>query len=393
MAARRVFLIVLDGVGVGALPDADRFGDGGSNTLLHALEAVGGAELPTLQELGLGNIQAAPSLPPHPQPRAFWGRMAEAGPAKDTMLGHWELLGLIPSRPLPTYPNGFPPEVINKLQTIWGRRIIGNRPASGTRIIEELGAEHLRGGALIVYTSADSVLQVAAHEEVVPPERLYEYCRRARQVMSGEHAVGRIIARPFVGRPGGFTRTPRRKDFALAPPGPTALERLRAAGVRTVAVGKVADILAHKAIDEEIPAAGNQEVLERVVELLERKAQSLFVLANLTDFDTLYGHRNNPRGFVQALRAFDQALAELLAKMRQDDVLFISADHGCDPTTPSTDHSREWVPVLAVVGWMDKGRCVGDRRTFADLGATVCEAMGAEPPRDGRSFWGIITHA
>ncbi len=392
MAARRVFLIVLDGLGVGALPDAASFGDTGSNTLLHAAEAVGRLHVPNLARLGLGNIQSAPGLAPVMPSVGSWGRMREAAAGKDTMVGHWELLGVIAQQPLPTYPRGFPPEVLEGLRQRWNRGIIGNRPASGTRIIEELGEEHLRTGALIVYTSADSVLQVAAHEAVVAPEQLYEYCRQAREEMVGKHAVGRVIARPFVGRSGAFQRTAGRRDFSLPPPGPTVLDLAEGSSVRTVAVGKVADILAHRGFNEEVAAAGNDAVAWQVIRLAREIEGPALVLANLTDFDTLYGHRNDAVGLVSALERFDTQLGELLGALRRLDLLVLTADHGCDPTTPSTDHSREYVPLLVVAGERENGQALGERETFADLGATVADALGIEAPPAGTSFWESIVY-
>ncbi len=393
MTAERVFLVILDGVGVGELPDAWAFGDEGSNTLRHTAQAAGGLCVPRLQALGLGNIERLAGVPPALKPRACWGKMAEQAAGKDTILGHWEMLGVVADRPLPTYAHGFPDEVIRRLERAWGRGIIGNRPASGTVIIEELGPEHLRTGKLIVYTSADSVLQVAAHEDVVSAEELHELCRAAREVMQGEHAVGRVIARPFVGEPGRFRRTAARKDFSLAPPRPTVLRALRRAGGKVVAVGKVADILAHQDIDEEVAAAGNEAVMDEVVAAARELGGPALIIANLVDFDTLYGHRNDPMGMARALEAFDRRLEGLLAALGERDLLVVTADHGCDPTTPSTDHSREYVPVLAATGWTLReraGRALGVRETFADVGATVCEAFGVEPPEVGTSFWAEV---
>ncbi len=380
-------MLVLDGFGVGEMPDADRFGDAGSNTLVNMARAVGGLNLPTLQRLGLGNIAPADGLTPAAEPLAWWGRMAEASPAKDTIVGHWELLGLAIDRPLPTYPRGFPPDVIARLEAAFGRGILGNKPASGTEIIKELGPEHLRTGKVIVYTSADSVLQIATHVDVVPVEQLYELCRRAREIMVGEHGVGRVIARPFAGEPGNFYRLPSRRDFSLPPPGTTAMDILHEAGIETVTVGKVGDILAHRSISREIHAAGNDEIMASVAQLAQTTAAPAFIIANLVDFDTLYGHRNDPQGYAEALARFDRWLAGFLNRLAPNDVLIITADHGCDPTTPSTDHSREYTPLLVYLPAQRRGRPLGLRRTFADVGATICDYFGCPAPPFGESFW------
>jgi phosphopentomutase len=318
--------------------------------------------------------------------------MKEAAPAKDTMVGHWELLGLVITSPLPTYPAGFPPEVIRALEARWGRGVLGNRPASGTEIIAELGADHIRTGKLIVYTSADSVLQIAAHEDVVPTRQLYEYCAQARALMIGKHAVGRVIARPFAGTIGSFRRISGRQDWSLPPPGLTALDRLHERGVKTIAVGKVGDILAHRAIDEEIPAWGNDAVARELLALIKEQEGPVLVIANFTDFDTLYGHRNDSIGFVKALERFDEQLGRMVEVLRVGDALILTADHGCDPTTPSTDHSREYVPLLVVVGGKRHGAELGVRETFADVGATICHAFGADFPPAGSSFWSQVAH-
>ncbi|MDI6906202.1 MAG: phosphopentomutase [Thermoanaerobacterales bacterium] len=380
----RVFLIVLDSVGCGALPDAAAYGDAGSNTLGHTAAAVGGLKLPHLAAMGLGNVIRLDGVPPAFTPRASWGRMAERSPGKDTTTGHWELAGLILDRPFPVYPEGFPPEVIGEFERLIGRRTLGNRPASGTVIIQELGEEHLRTGYPIVYTSADSVFQVAAHEDVIPVDELYRICRIAREILQGEHAVGRVIARPFTGAPGNFRRTERRHDFSLPPTGPTVLDALSKAGVPVTAVGKIYDIFAGRGISRAIHTADNDEGLRAITGAAADVARGL-IFANLVDFDMLYGHRNDPRGYAAALEAFDAALPGITVLLRPGDLLIITADHGCDPTTASTDHSREYVPLLVFNPTRPAGRALGTRETFADVAATIAAAFGLRWPT-GESF-------
>ncbi|RPF49421.1 phosphopentomutase [Thermodesulfitimonas autotrophica] len=369
---RKVTIVVLDGTGIGALPDAGRYGDEGSNTLGNLSEAVGGLKVPHLQQLGLGNIGPIKGVPPAAKPVAAWGKMAERSPGKDTTTGHWEIAGVILDRPFPVYPNGFPPEIITAFEERIGRRVLGNKPASGTAIIEELGAEHMRTGYPIVYTSADSVFQIAAHEEVIPVAELYRMCEIARSILTGEHAVARVIARPFVGQPGNFRRTERRHDFSLPPPRPTLLEALTARGYTVAGIGKVSDIFAGRGITQSIPVKNNTENIRRTIEAVREMVPGI-VFTNLVDFDTLYGHRNDPVGFARALEEFDAALPELMAAVAPDGVLFITADHGCDPTTPSTDHSREYVPLLVWGPRLREGVALGVRVTFADVAATIAE--------------------
>ncbi|MGC9004310.1 MAG: phosphopentomutase [bacterium] len=364
----KIVVIVLDGVGVGELPDAHLFGDEGSATLQNTAEYVGGLHLPNLEKLGLGNIVPIKGVPPSLNPLASFGKMAERSPAKDTTVGHWELMGVIKRKPFPTYPNGFPPEVIEPFKRAIKREILGNIPASGTEIIKKLGEEHIRTGYPIVYTSADSVFQIAAHEEVIPPEELYEMCKIARKILKGKHAVGRVIARPFLGKPGSFYRTERRKDFSLPPPRPTILDLAMKAGFETIAIGKVYDIFAGRGFTRHIDSSSNKETMEKVAEVLQEEWKGI-LLANLVDFDMLYGHRNDPEGFARALKEFDDFLPTLLEVIGEN-FLFITADHGCDPTTPSTDHSREYVPIL----FYQRGRKsvpLGTRKTFADLASTI----------------------
>jgi len=373
----RIAVIVLDGVGVGELPDAYLFGDEGSATLQNTAEYVGGLNLPNLEKLGLGNVVPIKGVPPAENPSASYGKMAERSPAKDTTVGHWELMGVIKRKPFPTYPNGFPDEIIEPFKKAIKRDILGNIPASGTEIIKMLGEEHMRTGYPIVYTSADSVFQIAAHEEIIPPEELYKMCKIARRILKGKHAVGRVIARPFLGKPGAFYRTERRKDFSLPPPRPTILDIAKKAGYTTIAIGKVYDIFAGKGFTHHIPSGSNKETMDKILEALKEDWDGI-LLANLVDFDMLYGHRNDPVGFANALKEFDDFLPTLLEAIG-DDVLFITADHGCDPTTPSTDHSREYVPVL----FYQKGReshPLGTRKTFADLAGTIALLLNLPLP-------------
>ncbi|MFO7311543.1 MAG: phosphopentomutase [Bacillota bacterium] len=382
----RTALIVLDGIGVGELPDAGRFGDEGSNTLRNTALAVGGLNLPHLGRLGLGHILDLPGVPPDPAPIGCFGRMAEQAAGKDTTTGHWELAGVILDRPFPVYPNGFPREVIDAFTAAIGRGVLGNKPASGTAIIDELGEEHMRTGKPIVYTSADSVFQIAAHEEIIPVEQLYEMCQIAREILQGEHAVGRVIARPFVGQPGNFQRTARRKDFSLPPPRPTVLDRLVAAGVPVFSVGKIEDIFAGQGITAGQRTKNNMETVDGVISRLRTEAGPCLVFANCIDFDMLYGHRNDPEGMARALAEFDARVPEILDSLRPGDLLIVVGDHGNDPTTPSTDHSREYTPLLCYSPNGRAGVSLGTRATFADVAATLAEYFAVEPPEAGTSF-------
>jgi phosphopentomutase len=366
---RRCVVVVLDSVGVGALPDAADYGDEGADTLAHIAERIGGLSLPNLEALGLGCLHRIEGVA-CAKPRGCYGKMAEASAGKDSIVGHWELAGLITERPFPTYPHGFPEDLIREFGARIGRGVLGNKVASGTEIIKELGAEHLRTGYPIVYTSADSVFQIAAHEDVIPVEELYRICQVARDLLRGEHGVARVIARPFEGEPGSFVRTERRKDFGLEPPGDTMLDSAYRAGLPTVGVGKIGDLFAHRSLTRDVKSSGNLDSLRRLLECVQDTPQGL-IFGNLVDFDMLYGHRNDAEGFARALAEFDEFLPALLAEIGPDDALFITADHGCDPTTASTDHSREYVPVLCTGGRLREGVDLGVRRTFADLGATV----------------------
>lgn len=382
---RRAIIIVLDGVGVGELPDADRYGDAGSNTLGNTAKAVGGLKLPNLGKVGLGRIIPVQGVVPADAPRGNFGKMAELSPGKDSTSGHWELAGLVLDRPFPTYPLGFPPEVIGPFQRAIGREILGNKAASGTEIIKELGDEHVRTKRPIVYTSADSVFQVAAHEEVIPVPELYQICRRAREILTGAHGVGRVIARPFIGSSGGYTRTERRKDFSLPPRGETVLDQIKGVGYPVVGVGKIEDLFAGQGLTEAIHGRNNMDNVDGLLAAAERVHEGL-IMANLVDFDMLWGHRNDVRGFAAGLEAFDDRLPELLSRLTDADILIITADHGCDPTTASTDHSREYVPLLVYGRSLRSGVNLGIRRSFADVAATVVEALGVGGTKEGLSF-------
>jgi phosphopentomutase len=385
----RVIIIVLDSLGVGELPDAAQYGDTGSNTLGHVAEAVGGLKLPNLGGLGLGNIIPILGVPRVANPTGCYGKMAERSVGKDSTTGHWELSGIVTTAPFPLYPHGFPPEVIDAFEKAIGRGVLGNYAASGTVIIDQLGEEHLRTGKPIVYTSADSVFQIAAHEEVVPLDELYRWCGVARDTLQGPHAVARVIARPFLGKPGSFYRTPGRRDFSLPPPEKTVLDRVFESGGEVIAIGKIQDLFADRGITEAFHGADNAEVTQLTLHAIELLRGKL-VFSNLVDFDMKYGHRNDPQGYAAALEAFDNELPSLLAAMGENDLLIITADHGCDPTTESTDHSREYVPVLAFGHSLKRGIDLGTRAGFCDVAGTVCEALGIESPSCAKSFLGDI---
>ncbi len=381
----RAFLVVLDGVGIGALPDAADYGDVGSHTLRHVAEANGGLRVPTLERLGLGRIETLTGVRALGDPRGSFGRMAERSRGKDSTTGHWELAGLVSERPFPTYPEGFPIPLLAGFTERVGRGWIGNVAASGTEIIARLGEEHQRTGKLIVYTSADSVFQIAAHEQTVPLEELYGACRVARDLLTGEHAVGRVIARPFAGRPGGYRRTAQRRDFSLPPPAATLLDRLAERGLPVLTVGKVDELFAGRGVTEAFHTRDNAEGEELLCRLARTGGEGL-VFANLVDFDQQYGHRNDATGFGRALEQFDGRAAELLAHLRSDEMCLITADHGNDPTTPGTDHTREYAPLLVAGPRVRPGVDLGARETFADVAATLAEAFGVTPPGAGRSF-------
>lgn len=386
---KRIAIIVLDSVGVGELPDAHLYGDVGSNTLGNTAKAVGGLKMPYAQALGLGNIIPIEGVPQTTLAQGAWGKMAERSAGKDTTTGHWEIAGLILDSPFPTYPNGFPPEVIEEFERRIGRKTLANYPASGTTIIEELGEEHVKTGFPIVYTSADSVFQIAAHEEVVPLETLYEWCTIAREILQGEHAVGRVIARPFVGEVGSFKRTPNRHDYSLPPFQPTVLNALVEAGIAVHGVGKINDIFAGQGISTTTPTKNNMEGVDAVIRLLQEKQENCLIFANLVDFDMLWGHRNDPVNYAKGLEEFDARLPEILGALQDGDFVLITADHGCDPTTPSTDHSREYVPLL-VAGPSIKSKDLGTRNTFADVAKTVSDYFEVNYETVGESFLEVI---
>jgi phosphopentomutase len=388
-AASRVLVIVLDSCGVGALPDAGRYGDDGAATLPHTAAACGGLALPALQRLGLGCITAISGVPPEPSPAGAFGKMAERSAGKDSTTGHWELMGIVLERPFPTYPRGFPLEVIEPFEARIGRRVLGNRPASGTEIIKELGEEHLRTGRPIVYTSADSVFQIAAHEARTPVDELYRYCGIAREILSGPHAVGRVIARPFVGEPGAFVRTDRRRDFSVPPPAPTVLDRVHAAGLPVVAIGKINDLFAGRGITEPVHTHDDLDGMRATLRTMDATPAGL-IFTNLVDLDTLFGHRNNPQGYGRDLEQIDAELAKVVARLGTNDLLMITADHGNDPTSASTDHSREYVPLLVAGARVRGGVDLGIRQTFADVGATVAQALGVKPSGVGTSVLDLV---
>lgn len=387
----RVILIVLDSVGIGALPDAHLYMDEGSDTLGNTSRAVGGLRLPNLGRLGLGRLDNILGVPPLPLSAlsGACGRMAMAGAGKDTIAGHWELAGVVLERPIRTYPDGFPAELIAAFERAIGRGTLGNVAASGTEIIERLGREHLASGRPIVYTSADSVFQIAAHEEIIPVEELYHMCEVARRLCVGDYAVGRIIARPFVGAPGAFRRTDRRRDYALEPPGTTLLDEVSAAGLPVVGVGKISDIYAGRGVTTAIHTHDNADGVRQTLAAMADTERGL-IFTNLVDFDMLYGHRNDPAGYAAALGEFDLALPQFCERMREDDLLIVTADHGCDPTTPSTDHSREYVPIMLTGRRVVPGVDLGTRDSLADCGATVAEALGIAHQGAGKSFLSAI---
>jgi phosphopentomutase len=371
----RVLVLVCDSWGVGDAPDAAAYGDDGSDTLGNTSRAVGGLRAPNLEGLGLGTLTEIDGLSPSAERGTGHGRATERSAGKDTTTGHWEMMGIRLDRPFPLYPTGFPPAVIDPFEAEIGREVLGNRPASGTEIIAELGEEHLRTGRPIVYTSGDSVFQIACHKEVVPLETLYEWCRVARRILDGPHRVGRVIARPFEGGPGPFVRSPERRDFSVPPPGPTVLDHLHDAGIAVLSVGKIHDIFCGRGIAQTVYSDSNEHGVDLTLEYLRTPAPAL-VFTNLVDFDSKYGHRNDPRGYAAAIEALDRRLPELIEAL-DGGVLLITGDHGCDPTTPPTDHSRERTPLLAA-GVPGGPHDIGTRAAFGDLGMTVAALLGVE---------------
>lgn len=374
---KRVFLIVLDSVGIGEMPDAAEYGDEGSNTL-KAASTSPYFSMPNMRKLGYFNIDGVDIGEKEAFPKGSFARMAEVSKGKDTTIGHWEIAGVISPTPLPTYPEGFPKELLDEFSKRTGRGVICNKPYSGTDVIRDYGEEHMKTGDLIVYTSADSVFQVAAHEDIVPVETLYEYCQTAREMLQGAHGVGRVIARPFIGTPGNFTRTSGRHDFSLQPPKTTMLDVLSKKGFDVLSVGKIIDIFAEKGITEYVRSDGNADGINKTIEYMKRDFDGI-CFTNLVDYDMLYGHRNDVDGYAKALTYFDERLPELLDAMRDEDILMITADHGCDPVTPSTDHSREYTPLLMVGKPIEAGVNYGTRKSFADISATILNYFGITP--------------
>lgn len=385
---KRVVLVVLDGAGVGWQHDAAKYGDEGANTLGHVIEQMH-PDIPNLTELGL-----LKTIGMHPadedDPFGCYGTMIEKAAGKDTTTGHWELAGLTLKKPFPTYPNGFPEELIKAFEEETGMGVIGNKVASGTQIIEELGPKHIQTGKLIVYTSADSVFQVAAHEAIVPASELHHICRTARRLLKGEHNVGRVIARPFIGNPGEFVRTGNRRDFSVDPTGKTMLDAIKNEGMDVFGVGKIEDIFNHRGLTQSNHAAGNEACTEAIIDYLKKDGWKGLLFANLVDTDMLYGHRNDVAGFAKALEDFDKRLPEIMRLLGDDGMLIVTADHGCDPTYPTTDHTREKVPVLVWGLGVEEGLDLGERQSFADVSATVLEALGVRQKLDGTSFYGDI---
>jgi phosphopentomutase len=377
----RACVIVLDAVGAGELPDADQYGDEGSNTLANVAKAVGGLDLPNMEALGLGNVEPLEGCPPQPGAPAVAGRLLERSKGKDTTTGHWEMMGIVTAQAFPTYPHGFPHDVIDPFMHGTGRGVIGNKAASGTEIIQELGQEHQETGKWIVYTSADSVFQIAAHEDTVPLDELYKASRAAREILTGKHAVGRVIARPFTGEPGNYVRTPNRHDFSLEPRRPNYLSLVRDAGATVHGVGKIGDIFAGQDIDESHPTKSNIEGIQQTEKLLQ-ELESGFIFTNLVETDSLWGHRNDPVNFHRCLQDFDRRLPDLLEALQPNDLLILTSDHGCDPTTPSTDHSREHAMLLAYVAGRNAAGLVHEGE-FADVGATVNAWLKGKAPSRG----------
>lgn len=383
---KRIFLVVMDSVGIGEAPDAKEFGDIGSDTLGHIAEKMKGLTMPNMGKLGLSNIRQIKGIEKAEKPLAYYTKMNEASNGKDTMTGHWEIMGLNIQTPFNVFPEGFPQELLSELEKSSGRKIIGNKPASGTEILDELGEEHMRTGALIVYTSADSVLQIAAHEEIVPLKELYKICEVARKLTLDEkYMVGRVIARPFLGNPGNFKRTPNRHDYALKPFERTVMNEMKDSGLDVLAIGKISDIFDGEGVTKSLRTVSNMDGMDKLVQTLDMDFTGLSFL-NLVDFDALFGHRRDPEGYGKALEEYDARLPEVFAKLKDDDLLIITADHGNDPTQPGTDHTREYVPLIVYSKGMVEGKELPIRKTFADIGATVADNFKVKLPEHGTSF-------
>ena len=386
MNYKRIFVVVMDSVGIGEAPDAELFGDKGADTLGHIAERMNGLHMPNLEKLGLSNIREIKGVEKTNQPLAFYTKMQEASTGKDTMTGHWEIMGLNISTPFQVFPNGFPDALMKELELKTGRGIIGNKPASGTAILDELGEEHMRTGSIIVYTSADSVLQIAAHEEVVPLDELYKICEIAREMtLADEYKVGRVIARPFIGEPGNFKRTTNRHDYALKPFNRTVMDELKDAGYDVLAIGKISDIFDGEGVTESLRTVSNMDGMDKLLETINQDFTGLSFL-NLVDFDALFGHRRNPIGYGQALEEFDVRMSEVLDQLTENDLLIITADHGNDPIHPGTDHTREYVPLLLYSKRFSVGHELPIRQTFADIGATVADNFNIKMPSYGKSM-------
>ncbi|PZE22010.1 phosphopentomutase [Paenibacillus xerothermodurans] len=386
MTFQRVCLIVLDSVGIGELPDAPAFGDAGAHTLGHIAQSNAGFALPNLARLGLGNIERLEGITAVEDPLASFGKMAEVSVGKDTMTGHWEIMGLRVETPFNVFPEGFPPELIERFERETGRKVIGNKPASGTEILDELGEEQMKTGAWIVYTSADSVFQLAAHEEVIPLEELYKACEIARKLtLEDPYVVGRVIARPYLGRPGAFKRTPNRHDYAVSPPAPTVMNYLKDAGLACIAVGKINDIYSGEGVTRARTTKSNLDGIQATIEFLKEPFHGL-LFTNLVDFDAVYGHRRDPVGYANALKEFDEWLPRIMEQIGPDDLLIITADHGNDPVHAGTDHTREYVPLLVYTPRIKTGASLGTRRTFSDVGATIAANFGTGNTGNGSSF-------
>ena len=386
VAVKRIFIILLDGVGAGEAPDAESYGDVGSNSLGNTARVIGGISLPNMERLGIGHITPMQGVSSTNTPAGAYGKMQPKSAGKDSISGHWELMGIYLDQPFPTYPNGFPPEVLDEFTRRTGLEVLGNKPASGTEIIKELGAEHLRTGKPIVYTSADSVFQVAANEAVIPLERLYEICLISREILQGKHGVGRVIARPFIGTDeASFKRTVHRRDYPRYPDTPTMMDKLIASGYTVLATGKTDELFGGRGISESIHSAENDKSMQDLLAYMQRDFSGL-IFTNLVEFDMIYGHRNDPHGFAKALSDFDAYLPEVIKRMRVGDVAMIVADHGVDPTTSSTDHSREYIPLLVFGPNVPHNVALGTRGTFSDVGATLAEIFQLEPPQFGTSF-------
>jgi phosphopentomutase len=386
MQNKRAIIIILDSVGIGELPDADKYNDTGSNTLGNLAKEMSGLSLHNLEKAGLGNIVPIAGICPEKNPSFCYGKMAELSNGKDTTTGHWELMGIVTERPFPTYPLGFPPEIIEKFQELIGTKVIGNKPASGTEIIKELGETHVETGYPIVYTSADSVFQIAAHEKIIPLKKLYKFCTIAREMLVCPHNVSRVIARPFIGENGLFTRTKNRRDFSIRPPEKTILDGINS----TLGIGKIWDIFAGQGITESIHTENNKDGIDKTINAIKKDISHKLIFTNLVDFDMLYGHRNDTTGYYEALKEFDSYLPFIMSSLKEDDLLIVTADHGCDPTTQSTDHSREYVPLLVYGKHIIKGINLGTRKSFSDVAQTLAEYFDLQKIKNGESFLSLI---